>query len=216
MSNLFITGLGQLLETSLNLLMRQDPHLLQSLNVIGSGKRLRLICVAADAATQSWQFTLTITPEKLLLHSNNQDEADATIRGSKKAMLNLLVSTEPAAALHHPELSLQGDVHLIQRLHKVVSTADTRWDDLMAPLLKPVIGDTGTAIGVGAINSGIQFAQHSAHSVQLTIKDFLQEESGLLPTRAQVQIGNERLDQLRLRLDRLAARAEQLQRLVTN
>ncbi|MDO8907732.1 MAG: SCP2 sterol-binding domain-containing protein [Pseudohongiella sp.] len=216
MSNLLVTGLVQLLENGINTVLRQDPHLLRSLDDIGSGKSIRLICTSEDPETESWRLTLIITPEKLHLQSNNQDDADATICGSKKALAGLLASDDPAGALHHPELDLRGDVHLIQRLHKVMSTADTRWDDVLAPLLKPFIGDTGTAIGTTAINGSIGFMQNTARSMKLNIKDFLQEESGLLPTRSEVGIANERLDTLRLRLDRLSARAEQLRQRVTN
>jgi ubiquinone biosynthesis accessory factor UbiJ len=216
MSNLLLTGLVQLLEKSINAVLLQDPHLLQSLNNIGSGKTLRLICMTADAETESWRLTLIITPEKLHLQGSNLDDADATILGSRKALAGLLVSDDPAAALHHPELSLQGDVHLIQRLHKIVSTTDTRWDDVLAPLLKPFIGDTGISVGTHAINGSIGFIQNTARSMQLNIKDFLQEESGLLPTRTEVQIANDRLDSLRLRLDRLSARAGLLRQHVTN
>lgn len=218
MSNLLVTGLVQLLENTLNPLLRQDPHLLHSLSALGSGKRLRVICKSrnSQSESESWQLTLTISSEKLHLHSNNQEPADATIKGSKRALTGLLVSDDPAAALHHPELDLEGDVHLIQRLHKTISDTDTRWDDLLAPWLRPFIGDTGTALGAAAVNNSVEFMQHSTRSLQLNIKDFLQEESGLLPTRSEVQTANERLDALRLRLDRLGARAALLRQRVTN
>lgn len=216
MSNLLITGLVQLLENSINPLLQQDPHLLGTLNAAGSGKRLRLSCLSADGTTEVWQLTVFITPEKLHLFSNNQDTAEATVRGTRKALMGLLTSEDPAAALHHPELDLEGDVHLIQRLHKAVSTTDTRWDDVLAPLLKPFIGDTGTAIGASVINTGVGLVQNSARSMQHNLKDFLQEETRLLPTRHEVGLANGRLDALRLRIDRLGARIEHLRQHVTN
>lgn len=216
MSNLFGTGVVHLAETLINAVLRQDPHLLHSLNQVGAGRQLRLICQQPAHETASWQLTLIITPQKLYLHSNNQETADATIRGSIKALIGLVTGDDPAAALHHPELELSGDVHLIQRLHKTISAADTRWDDVLAPWLKPIVGDSGIAVGAHAVNQGVDFVHNSARSAQLTIRDFLQEESRLLPTRSEVEMANERLDTLRLRLDRLNARARLLLQHVTN
>lgn len=214
MNSLLMTGLVQLLEHSINAVLRQDPHLLHSLNTVASNKRLRVVCMSAER--ELCQLTLIITAEKLHIHSNSQELADATVRGSKKALIGLLTSDDPAAALHHPELELEGDVHLIQMLHNTISNAGTRWDDVLAPLLKPIIGDTGAAIGTTAVNSGVEFVHHSSRTMQLTIKDFLQEESQLLPTRSETQLANSRLDNLRLRLDRLDARVGLLRQHVTN
>lgn len=216
MSNLLTTGLVQLVEASLNPLLRQDPHLLRSLNAVAAGKRLRVICTAANDLHQPWQLTVTISADKIHLHSNSADSADATIRGSKKALIQLLTSEDPASALHHPELDLDGDVHLVHAVHASLSKADTNWDDLLAPLLKPLTGDTGMAAGAAVINRSAALIRDSAQSLQLNLKDFLQEESGLLPTRSEVMAANDHLDALRLRLDRLAARIAQLRQHVTN
>ena len=216
MSNLFFTGLVQLVESGLNLLLQQDPHLLRSLNAVAGGKRMRLICASSDDTQASWQLTVLITPDKLHLYSNSEDAADASIRGSKKALFALLTSDDPAAALHHPELDLDGDVHLIQALHKVINNADTRWDDLLTPLLKPFVGDTGMAAGAAAVNRGAELAKANAHALQLALRDFLQEESQLLPPRSQVDASDDRLHALRLRIDRLQAKIDQLRQHVTN
>jgi ubiquinone biosynthesis protein UbiJ len=44
----------------------------------------------------------------------------------------------------------------------------------------------------------------------LNVRDYLQEESGLLPAHAETEDSNTRLDSLRLRIDRLHARIDLL------
>lgn len=205
-------GLSQIIEAGINGLLRQDPHLLSSLNQIASGKSLRLICTRAGEADSqpAWQLTLIITPDRLHVHSNSRDDADASITGSPRALSALLFSDDPAAALYHPDIVLSGDVHLIQKIHKTLSASDTRWDDLLAPLLKPVLGDHGIFALSTTVNAGVEAARNAGQTLKMDIRDYLQEESGLLPTRAETESANNRLDSLRLRIDRLHARLELL------
>lgn len=222
MSKLLTTSLVQLLESALNQILQQDPHLLRSLNAQASGKSLQLICCRSglDNAPPFWQLNLIITPQRLHLHSNfsdqTQQQPDAAIRGSSRALTGLLLSDDPATALYHPELSLYGDVHLIHALHRTLNQADVRWDDLLAPALKPLIGDVALSTAAGAVNQSLTMVKQGSSSLQLSVRDFLQEESALLPTRTEARIARERLDALRLHLDRLQARTEHLRALVTN
>ncbi|MDP3518392.1 MAG: SCP2 sterol-binding domain-containing protein [Pseudohongiella sp.] len=206
--NMLSAGLSQIIEAGINGLLRQDPHLLSSLNQIAAGKSLRLVCSRAGTGENqpAWQLTIIVTPEKLHVHSNSSDAVDACITGSARALSALLFSDDPAAALYHPDIALSGDVHLIQKIHKTLSASDTRWDDLLAPVLKPVLGDHGVFALSNSVNSGIAAARNAGQTFKMDIRDYLQEESGLLPTRAETVSANNRLDALRLRIDRLQAR----------
>ena len=209
---MFSAALSQIIEAGLNGLLRSDPHLLSSLNRVAEGKSLRLISTrhGADVGAPAWQLTLIITPEKLHVHTNSADHADTCISGSPRALAALLFSNDPAAALYHPEIVLSGDIHLIQTIHKTLTASGTRWDDVLAPMLKPLLGDSGVSVLTNAVNVSAGVVRNAGQSLQLNVRDFLQEESGLLPSLAETEDSNTRLDSLRLRIDRLHARIDLL------
>ena len=202
-------ALSQMTEAGVNGLLRRDPHLLDSLNAVAPGKSLRLTCTRADAEPV-WQLTLIISAEKVHLHSNAADHADACITGSPRALSALLFSDDPAAALYHPDIMLSGDIHLIQSIHKTLNASDTRWDDVLAPMLKPLLGDSGVSVLTHAVNVSADLMRNAGKTLQMNLRDYLQEESGLLHSRIEAAAANRRLDALRLRLDRLRARADLL------
>lgn len=209
---MFSAALSQIIEAGLNGLLRKDPHLLSSLNKVAAGKSLRLISTRdrADDGAPAWHLTLIITPDKIHVHSNSLDNVDACIAGSPRALSALLFSNNPAAALYHPEIVLSGDIHLIQAIHKTLTASGTRWDDVLAPMLKPLLGDSGVSMLTNAVNASAKVVRNAGQSLQMNVRDYLQEESGLLPARAETEDSNTRLDSLRLRIDRLQAKIDLL------
>jgi ubiquinone biosynthesis protein UbiJ len=202
-------ALSQMIEAGVNGLLRGDPHLLDSINAVAAGKSLRLTCTRADAEPV-WQLTLIITADNVHIHSNAADHADACITGSPRALSALLFSDDPAAALYHPDIVLSGDIHLVQGIHKTINASGTRWDDVLAPILKPLLGDSGVSVLTTAVNASADALRNAGQSLQINLRDYLQEESGLLPTCIEAAAANSRLDSLRLRIDRLQARADLL------
>lgn len=214
MTTLLNTGLAALIDTSINAWLRQDPHLLTRLNQVASGKSVTIAWCSSSGKTIQ-QVTLIVTPSRLHVHGA-AEQADATLSGSSRALLALVFSDDPAAALHHPEITLAGDVHLIQQLHREITRADSGIEDILAAIIRPFADDTAFALAARAAQSARDTVQQGARELSLASTDFLQEESGLLPTRAEIRLSHDRLDRLRLRLDRLQARIEQLQQAVTN
>lgn len=214
MTTLMNTALAALIDTSLNALLQQDPHVLSRLNRVASGKRVTLVCTSATGRVIQ-QLTLMVTPARVHVHSNNE-AADAMLSGSSRALLALVFSDDPAAALHHPDITLAGDVHLIRQLHQEITRADSGLEDILAALIQPLAGDSVFALAAGAVRSSAHTARQGLRELRLSASDFLQEESGLLPTKPEIRLTHERLDRLRLRLDRLQARVQRLQQHVTN
>jgi ubiquinone biosynthesis accessory factor UbiJ len=214
MSTLIGTSLATVIDTMVNSLLRQDPHILARLNAVASGKSVTVARTSPDG-TVSQQLTLIITPSRLHVHSVCES-ADATLSGSSRALLALVFSDDPAAALHHPDITLAGDVHLIQQLHREITRADSGLEDLLAAMVRPFADDTVFALGASAVRTGADAVRQGVRELRLSAGDFLQEESGLLPTKPEIRQTHERLDRLRLRLDRLQARLQQLQQHVTN
>lgn len=202
------TALLQPLEFAINRLIARDPHIIKVLGAAAAGKTITVSCTSAPR----WQVSLSIHNDRLMLLSAPQDNPDASLAGSHRALSRLLFSDDQASALHDPDIELSGDVQLIQRLYRALSQLDINWQDLLGPLL----GDMGTRAAATGWQHGRDTVLQAADALRRDISDFVQEEAALVPTRHQAQHFTDELDALRLRLDRLQARIQYLQQLVTN
>ncbi len=202
------TALLQPLEFAINRLIARDPHIIRVLSAAAADKIITIRCTSLPR----WQVSLLINNDRIMLLSAQQDTPDACLAGSHRALSGVLLSDDQATALHDPDIELSGDVQLVQRLHRALNQLDINWQDLLGPLL----GDIGTR----AVDTGWQHSRdtalHAASAMKRNVTDFVQEEAGLTPTRQQVQHFTDELDALRLRVDRLNARIQHLQQLVTN
>lgn len=202
------TALLQPLEFALNRLIARDPHIIKVLSAAAADKLITVRCTGVPG----WQTSLLINSDRIALLSAPQDKPDACLAGSQRALTRLLFSDDQATALHDPDIELSGDVQGIQRLHQALNELDINWQDLLGPLL----GDIGArAAGTGWQRSR-DIARRAASAMKHNITDFVQEEAALSPSRQQAQHFTDELDAMRLRLDRLQARVQRLQQLVTN
>lgn len=206
--SLLSTALLQPLEFVINRLLDRDPHIMKVLNAAGAGKTVTVRCTSQPR----WQLTLLIGTDRIMLMSAEQEAPDACLSGSQRALSRLLFSDDQATALHDRDIELSGDVQLIQRLHRALSQLDLDWQDLLGPLL----GDIGTRAAATGWQHSRDTVLQAADALKKNMTDFVQEEAALTPTKQQAQHFTSELDALRLRLDRLQARIQRLQQLVTN
>lgn len=201
-ASLLLTALLAPVEAALNSWLRHDPHAIAMLNRSAGGRVIAVEC----SNLPRWRLHLMVTPQRVLLRSAASDDADATLRGTRNALAALLLADDPAAALHHPDLHMSGDIHLIQNLHSTVSRLDIDWEDLLAPWLTPVVGDSAVHVTADVLRRGRQQLGQGLEGLRLNTTDYLQEELAILPTRTETSLFTDRLDDLRLRVDRLSAR----------
>ena len=206
--SLLTSALLQPLEFAINRLIARDPHIIKVLSAAAAGKTVTVSCTS----TPRWQISLSVHHDRVMLLSVPQDHPDASLAGNRRALSRLLFSDDPATALHDPDIELSGDVQLIQRLHRALTELDINWQDLLGPLL----GDIGTRAAATGWEHGRDTVMNATEALKRDISDFVQEEAGLTPTRHETQHFIDELDALRLRLDRLQARIQHLQQLVTN
>jgi ubiquinone biosynthesis accessory factor UbiJ len=208
MTPLLSVVLLQPLEFMLNALISRDPHIQKTLAAVAGGKTIRICCTSSPA----WQLCVRIGEQRVLLISAPDQHADAELSASRTALLQLLLATDPASALHNPDLSLAGDITLIQDLHRALRNLDTRWDDILSPWLGDVCTDFA--------NKGVLHASDTVgkglRALRLDATDYLQEESAILPSPPEAAEFTGRLEQVRLDIDRLQARVNRIRSLVTN
>ncbi|ALO47328.1 ubiquinone biosynthesis accessory factor UbiJ [Pseudohongiella spirulinae] len=185
-------------EQLLNLALRKDPHLLNTLYGQAPDKIVALQCTSLPG----FEIGLQFTQQGLRLLSVSDQPPAASITGPAAALMGLLTSEDPAAALHHPQLQLHGDVHLVQALHRSISRLELDWSDFFSNPAFQLVSQ--------AMKSSAAAVQQGIISLRQDTADYLQHESDLLPTRAEVHDLTARTESLRLRIDRLRARLDQL------
>jgi ubiquinone biosynthesis protein UbiJ len=131
---------------------------------------------------------------------------DGGISGSALAMLQLLLNKGGERALVNPAIQVSGDSEFVESVHGLFRDLEIDWQE---PLSR-IIGDVPT-YGLERFFSGLgAFTRDTARSVRRNLDEYLHEEARLVPPLNQVAGFDSDLDALRLRLDRLQARIDQL------
>ncbi len=136
---------------------------------------------------------------------------DGRIKGSALAMMGLLLSSSDKRSLVNPAIEVSGDAEFVQALHGLFMAMEIDWQE---PLSR-MIGDAPTYGLQQLLGNLSAFTRDTAASVIRNLDEYLHEESRVVPPAPQVEIFDRDLDALRLRLDRLQARLQQLSGKIT-
>ncbi len=201
MNALLSTSLFAPFEATLNALLKQDPASAMRLRPY-LGKCLRIECTNPVAMTAY----LLVEDERLSLRSIHEGDSDAAISASAGAFATLLMSRSQTDALFTPSVVLAGDTHLVQALHRIIAGLEIDWEDHFAN----VFGDVATHQLGEWTRRARAWAQKSRKSVVDDIEEYLHEEARILPTKSEFTQFNNRVDELKLRLDRIQAKTQRL------
>jgi len=97
---------------------------------------------------------------------------------------------------------MSGDTSFIQELYAAFKNLDIDWEDHFARLF----GDITTNKASELARDTKQWSNNSLDALMDDTEEYLHEEARLLPTRAEVKRFANDLDELRLGIDRIAAR----------
>ncbi len=134
------------------------------------------------------------------------EPANVTVRGSAPQLFRLLADSERPLA--DRKIRVEGDAELLLDLQRALDEIDIRWEDYLGPIL----GDIITGGLSSAVTDARDLAREAGGNIKRNLKNFVQYEAGVMPTPEEAAHFAERVDELRLRLDRLQARVEILYR----
>lgn len=200
-------------ESVINRCIAQDMKLAEGLSR-HSGKILQL-----DVTAPAISVLVHFYPASVVLSftTDGEDEPPATpettlprpdgrISGSALAMMRLLTERNEARSLVNPAIQISGDSEFVQSIYRLFLEMEIDWQEPLSRL----IGDVPTHGLEQLLSSVNDFARGSVSSLKRNIDEYLHEESRMAPPRNQVNAFDRDLDDLRLRLDRLQARIQQL------
>jgi ubiquinone biosynthesis protein UbiJ len=196
----FKAGLLMALESAVNKSLAYDPATQQNLQAL-DGKVLHIACTAPVQSVY-----VLFVGSHVELWSLFESSPDTTLSGTASEFLGLWRARSKTTALSDSGISLTGDSQLLQQVQQVAKHLDIDWEALLAEHTGDVIAHQLGRVARGA-GHWLKMARSEAERL---MSEFLQYESGTVPSRHEVQVFCNEVDELNLRMDRLQARLDAL------
>lgn len=190
------------IEGSINHYISLDPEGAQRLATLHG--RVILIEVTGFGT----RLYLIPSTKGIQLYGDYAGEPDCVLRGTPMALARMGASRQKEDQLFSGEVQIEGDTHLAQALGDLVGGLEVDWEEQLSRL----VGD-GAARQVGdQVRSLGRWGRRTSDAFNADLKDYLQEEARLLPSRYEIQDFLDEVDQVRDGVERLAVRVERLRK----
>lgn len=186
-------------ETIINTALRYDPATRLKLARL-SGKILA-VNITAPVAINLFVMPLD---EEIELMANWDGEVDTQLSGSLMALVQL--STTEIHNLKYSGVTAMGDLTLLADLQQLLKNLDIDWEDMLSQFTGDIIGHQTAQI----IRAKFGWAKDRAQTAARLGKEFLTEEYQALVSKPELDDFHQQVDELRLAVDRAAARVEKL------
>ena len=191
-------------EQAINFLIQDDPHLADLIEPFASK--------SLEVETRQTAITFTVLFESGRIRLSSLESAmtgshpDAKVRAPASALLSMLTADAGSRRLVNPELELSGDVEWIQALLRALHRADIQWRDLLGATL----GDSLSSQLISFFEASSDWAGQSKSRLRRSLEDYVKEEIRVAPGHHETDRFADQLHDLRLQLDRIAARVQTL------
>ena len=191
-------------EQAINFLIQDDPHLADLIEPFANK--------SLEVETRQPAITFTVLFESGRIRLSSLESAmtgshpDAKVRAPASALLSMLTADAGSRRLVNPELELSGDVEWIQALLRALHRADIGWRDLLGATL----GDSLSSQLISFFEASSDWAGQSKSRLRRSLEDYVKEEIRVAPGHHETDRFADQLHDLRLQLDRIAARVQTL------
>lgn len=186
------------LELAIKQLVRTDPVARRRLQ----GLQGKVIAVVLSSPSVTF-YLLPVADGVEFSFSDHQ--ADCTLAGS---WIDFLEVAEDEHRLFSSKIVVQGDHQLAAELKSILTQLDIDWEGLMASH----IGDLPAHQLAKLFTSSRNYAEKTSSLLFEDLSDYLHEELRIAPAKPELQQFYSAVDELRLRVDRLQARTQQLEK----
>ena len=140
--------------------------------------------------------------DELRLMGNWDGDVDTRISGSLLALAQL--SQTEIHNLKDSGVTVMGDLSLLADFQRLVKNLDIDWEEMLSQFTGDIIGHQTAQL----IRAKFGWAKERAKSAQRLTSEFLTEELKTLPSKPELNDFYQQVDDLRLAVDRAAARVE--------
>jgi ubiquinone biosynthesis protein UbiJ len=183
-------------EKMLNAALRYDPATRIGLAQL-EGK-----IIALQITTPGINIFIMPMYDELRLMGNWDGDVDTRISGSLLALAQL-AQTE-IHNLKDSGVTVMGDLSLLADMQRLVKNLDVDWEEMLSQFTGDIIGHQAAQL----IRAKFGWAKDRAKSAQRLTGEFLTEELKALPGKPELEDFYRQVDDLRLAVDRAAARVE--------
>lgn len=188
------------IEASLNRYLALDPEKMAQFASL-EGK-----VIAIDIKGINEQLYLYPAADGIMVMGDFDGEADTTLSGTPLALARLGLAENAAPVLFSGVVKIKGDSRLGHQFKRLLSEVNIDWEEQLSRYLGDVIAHQ---LGNVARNTGAWF-DRAKQSLALDLGEYLQEESRILVSKAELERFVSGVDQLREATDRLDARIHKL------
>ncbi len=188
------------LEIAINRVLRFDPDTLARLGELDG----KCIAVHLARAGSDAEFFLFPSAGGFRLRTTPDGVPDVTIRGDVPVFARLLFGGNGTSRAG--ELQISGDIELGQHFQRLLKQIDLDWEEQAAR----VVGDVAAHQLGRAVRGLRDWARQSRAYLEQDAREYLTEESRLLPRRDAVEQFLRGVDTLRADTDRLEKRLGQI------
>jgi len=193
-------ALYAVLEQLINPLIRLDPASKQRL------ARLNQRLIALQTSSPELKIFVHCHQEGISLHSQWDRPADVTLRAPASRLLKMLTSENPRHQLYADDVSIEGNIGAMQDLQQLLLDLDIDWENQLANL----VGDIPAQTAGQLLKRWSSWKSRACRTQFQNLREYLLYESNLFPSPPEREYFTERLELLRQKTDRLAARLERL------
>jgi len=201
MNPLLLVALCAPVESLINAVIAQDVGSQRRLAVL-EGKSVQLQC----SNPLPFSVSMQVCNARLALRTHQEEAPSAGLRADAGALLRLLLGGGEPRNLFSPDVQLTGDPQVVQALHGILMDLNIDWEAHVARLF----GDVATQQLSSGLAGARQWSTRTGASLRADLQEYVHEEARLLPSKTQARLFAERVDELKLALDRIQARVERL------
>ncbi len=152
------------------------------------------------------RLTLIPGPDRVQVFGAYDATPDCLIRGAPLALLRMMTAKRKEFQLSSGAVQIEGDAVVAKALSDALAGLDVDWEEQLARVLgDPIANQIGRALRAAGDWGG-----RTWETARAKLKEYLEEESRLLPTRYEVDEFLSQVDGLRDDVERLATRIARL------
>jgi ubiquinone biosynthesis protein UbiJ len=196
-----ILSLTEALETSINLVLKQDPATLQKFGAM-QGKVIAFELSELDITLYLFPHTEGVQVQYLY-----QGIVDTTLQGSPLAFINMSLG-DSTESFFSGEIRFKGDIELGQQFKRLLDQLNLDWEEWLS-------GYTGdlVAFKTGELIRNLSaWGKDSLKILQLDAQEYFQDEGQLSPHPVELDDFTNKVSQLRDHTARLEAQVLRLQK----
>ena len=196
-----ILTLTEALETSINLVLKQDPDTLKKFTSLQDN------VLAFELTDLDLSLYLFPHSEGVQVQYLYEKQADTILQGSSLAFINMSLG-DSTKSFFSGEIRIKGDIELGQQFKRILDQLDLDWEEWLS-------GYTGDLIAFKTshfIHNLNAWGKDALKILQLDMQEYLQDEGQLTPHSAELEDFASKVSQLRDDTARLDAQVLRLQK----